>query len=216
MKTQRLVLLLHQAALSAVGTVGVVGHEDSGAAGGALLTKTGDLVLISDLVELEDGELDGLVLVGDTLGGVVDLLLSLLGSSAKAKNQVESGLLLDVVVRKGAAILELLTGKDKALLIRGDTYDARGQEGQKVSATARREEIEHTRTHGRVENVKIRLPCSQALAFGQLMPEIDYCQDSSTHRAPDDLADRHRRLGEPFKLWFPSFFASSYLPYLGS
>jgi hypothetical protein len=33
---------------------------------------------------------------------------------------VESRLLLDVVVRKGAAVLELLAGEDEALLIRGD------------------------------------------------------------------------------------------------
>jgi hypothetical protein len=31
---------------------------------------------------------------------------------------VESGLLLDVVVRKGASVLELLTGEDQALLVR--------------------------------------------------------------------------------------------------
>ena len=103
----------------------MVGHEDtrSASGGGALLAKTGNLVLVTNLVELEDGELDGLVLVGDTLGGSVDLLLSLLGTTTKAEDQVESGLLLDVVVRKGAAILKLLTSKDKALLIRGDTYD---------------------------------------------------------------------------------------------
>ena len=34
---------------------------------------------------------------------------------------MERGLLLDVVVREGAAILELLAGEDKTLLIRGDT-----------------------------------------------------------------------------------------------
>ena len=101
----------------------MVGHKDSRAARGvgALLSEAGNLVLISDLVELEDGELDGLVLVGDALGGVVDLLLSLLGSSAKTENQVKSRLLLDVVVRKGAAVLKLLSSEDQALLIRGDT-----------------------------------------------------------------------------------------------
>ena len=34
---------------------------------------------------------------------------------------MESRLLLDVVVRKSTAVLELLAGKDKTLLIRGDT-----------------------------------------------------------------------------------------------
>jgi hypothetical protein len=34
---------------------------------------------------------------------------------------VEGRLLLDVVVRKGAAVLELLAGEDETLLVRGDT-----------------------------------------------------------------------------------------------
>ena len=35
---------------------------------------------------------------------------------------MESGLLLDVVIRKGTAIFELLSGKDKTLLIWGNTF----------------------------------------------------------------------------------------------
>ena len=35
---------------------------------------------------------------------------------------MQGGLLLDVVVRKGAAILELLTGEDESLLIRRDAF----------------------------------------------------------------------------------------------
>jgi hypothetical protein len=35
---------------------------------------------------------------------------------------VEGGLLLDVVVRQGAAVLELLAGEDEALLVRGDAF----------------------------------------------------------------------------------------------
>jgi hypothetical protein len=34
---------------------------------------------------------------------------------------MESGLLLDVIVREGATVLELLPGEDKALLIGGNT-----------------------------------------------------------------------------------------------
>ena len=41
-------------------------------------------------------------------------------TTTEAKNQVEGRLLLDVVVRKGAAILELLTGEDQALLVWGN------------------------------------------------------------------------------------------------
>ena len=41
-----------------------------------------------------------------------------LHSTAETQDQVEGRLLLDVVIREGAAILELLSGKDEALLIR--------------------------------------------------------------------------------------------------
>jgi len=34
---------------------------------------------------------------------------------------MKSGLLLNIVVRKGAAILELFAGEDETLLIRGDS-----------------------------------------------------------------------------------------------
>jgi hypothetical protein len=44
-----------------------------------------------------------------------------LHSSTETKDQVKSRLLLDVVIRESAAILELLSGKDKTLLIRGDS-----------------------------------------------------------------------------------------------
>ena len=43
-------------------------------------------------------------------------------SSSETEHQVESGLLLDVVIRKGTAIFELLSGKDKTLLIWGNTF----------------------------------------------------------------------------------------------
>ena len=49
-----------------------------------------------------------------TFGGV-DLF-----TAAQAQHQVERRLLLDVVVREGAAVLELLAREDEALLIRGD------------------------------------------------------------------------------------------------
>merc|ERR1711924_343602 len=38
----------------------------------------------------------------------------------ETEHQVKGGLLLDVVVLKGAAILELLARKDETLLVRGD------------------------------------------------------------------------------------------------
>jgi len=45
-----------------------------------------------------------------------------LHTSSKSENQVESGLLLDVVVLKGAAVFELLSGEDKSLLVWGNTF----------------------------------------------------------------------------------------------
>ena len=41
-------------------------------------------------------------------------------ATTETEHQVKGGLLLDVVVRQGAAILKLLTSKDQALLVRGD------------------------------------------------------------------------------------------------
>jgi hypothetical protein len=41
-------------------------------------------------------------------------------ATAEAEDEVEGGLLLDVVVSKGAAILKLLPGEDQALLVRRD------------------------------------------------------------------------------------------------
>ena len=43
-----------------------------------------------------------------------------LHTTAQAQHQVERRLLLDVVVRQGAAVLELLAGEDQALLVRRD------------------------------------------------------------------------------------------------
>uniref|UniRef100_A0A8R7R6K0 Uncharacterized protein n=1 Tax=Triticum urartu TaxID=4572 RepID=A0A8R7R6K0_TRIUA len=42
------------------------------------------------------------------------------GWPQQRRHQVKGGLLLDVVVSEAAATVQLLTGKDKALLVRGD------------------------------------------------------------------------------------------------
>jgi hypothetical protein len=44
------------------------------------------------------------------------------GAAAEAEDQVERRLLLDVVVRKSAAFLQLLPGEDQTLLVRRDPY----------------------------------------------------------------------------------------------
>merc|ERR1712038_521968 len=45
-----------------------------------------------------------------------------LHASSETKHQVESGFLLDVIVRKGPAVLELLPCEDQALLIRRNAF----------------------------------------------------------------------------------------------
>jgi hypothetical protein len=45
-----------------------------------------------------------------------------LHATAETEDQVEGALLLDVIVRQGAAILELLASKDQALLVRRNAF----------------------------------------------------------------------------------------------
>jgi len=121
----RLILLVHHVgkiALTAVVAVEVGSHEDTTSAGltRALLPEAGDLVVLVNLVELEGGHLFLTGLPLGLLGLGVLLLLALLTTTTKAEHEVKGRLLLDVVVAKGAAILELLASKDKTLLIRGD------------------------------------------------------------------------------------------------
>ncbi|KAG9409423.1 hypothetical protein AC1031_022120 [Aphanomyces cochlioides] len=49
-------------------------------------------------------------------------MLNDLAASAKTKHQVESRLLLDIVVAKSATVFKLLAGKDQALLIRRNAF----------------------------------------------------------------------------------------------
>lgn len=55
-------------------------------------------------------------------------------TTTKTEHQVEGRLLLNVVVRKRAAILELLSGEDETLLVRGDTWKRQGNEGSAFGA----------------------------------------------------------------------------------
>ena len=58
-------------------------------------------------------------LVAVELGGE-SLQRGLDDTTTQAEDQVQGGLLLDVVVREGAAVLKLLAGEDQTLLVRGD------------------------------------------------------------------------------------------------
>lgn len=98
----------------------MIGHESTSSAFRirALFPKPLDLSRIVDLVELKNRELDLLLLVLDLFGLGVSLLLSLLGTSTEPQHEMESGLLLDVVIGQGSTVLQLLTGKDETLLVR--------------------------------------------------------------------------------------------------
>ena len=74
-----------------------------------------DALLVLDLgLDVVDG-IGRLDLEGDGLAG--KSLDEDLHTTSETEHQVEGGLLLDVVIRKSAAVLELLAGEDEALLV---------------------------------------------------------------------------------------------------
>jgi len=78
----------------------------------------GDALLVLDLgLDILNG-VRRLNVQGDGLAG--QSLDEDLHSTAESEHEMESGLLLNIVVRKGSAILELLSGEDESLLIGGD------------------------------------------------------------------------------------------------
>ena len=72
-------------------------------------------------VALSADHLIDLVLLGKSSECGLNLELTHTATS-KSKYQVESGLLLDVVIRESSSIFELLSGKDESLLIGGNTF----------------------------------------------------------------------------------------------
>ena len=113
---------ISQVAFPAVLTVVHSSHEDASSAflGGALSSQSLDLSVSINLVVLEHCQLGLLALVLDLLRGGVELLLALLAAAAQPQDKVQGRFLLDVVVGEGAAVFELLAGKDQALLVRRD------------------------------------------------------------------------------------------------
>jgi len=106
-------LLLDVVVLESAAVLKLLAREDE-----ALLVR-GDALLI---LNLRLHRLDGvgaLHLKGDCLAG--ERFHEDLHASTKAQHEVERGLLLDVVVLEGAAVLELLAREDEALLVRGDS-----------------------------------------------------------------------------------------------
>merc|ERR1711972_228847 len=85
------------------------------------LLLRGDAFLVLDLcLHVGDGVV-GLDVQGDGLSRQ-RLDENLHGTTSQTKDQVKSGFLLDVVVRKGSSIFQLLTGEDKSLLLRRNAF----------------------------------------------------------------------------------------------
>ena len=110
-------------ALTTVLAVVVPGHEDAWTTlrRWALAAELLHRAVIVDAVVLERGHLDLAVFVLNLLRSRVRLLLALLGTTTQTKYEVQGRLLLNVVVTQSAAILELLTSEDQALLVRRNT-----------------------------------------------------------------------------------------------
>ena len=99
----------------------VLGHEASDSSNRGVLPQPDNLSTIFNSVVLEGLKRDGLVNTLSLLGLGVNLLLPLLSSSTKTEDQVQGGLLLDVVIGESTSIFQLLSSKDQTLLIRGDS-----------------------------------------------------------------------------------------------
>lgn len=99
----------------------VLGHEATDSGNRRVLSKPDNLSSVLNTVVLEGLERNSLVNTLRLLRLGVNLLLSLLSSSTKTEDQVQGGLLLDVVIGEGTSILQLLSGEDQTLLIRGDS-----------------------------------------------------------------------------------------------
>ena len=84
------------------------------------LLVRGNTFLVLDLLLHSLDGVRGLDFEGDSLSS--QSLNEDLHTTTKTKDQVEGRLLLNVVVREGTAILELLPSKDKTLLVRGNAF----------------------------------------------------------------------------------------------
>ena len=107
--------------LSAVVTIVVLGHKASNSSNGGVLPEPDNLASVLNTVVFEGLKWNGLVNTLRLLGLGVNLLLPLLSSSTKTEDQVQGGLLLDVVIGKGTSIFQLLSSEDQTLLIRRDS-----------------------------------------------------------------------------------------------
>jgi len=83
----------------------------------ALLVRRDTLLVLDLALNIVDG-VRGLDLKGDGLAS--ESLNKDLHTATKTENEMESGLLLNVIIRESATVLELLASKYQALLVRRD------------------------------------------------------------------------------------------------
>jgi len=100
-------------------------HEDTSTADvlRTVFSQSLHCAIAINLVILEYSQRLLLLLVLVLLGSRVRLLLLLLSSSQKPQHQMESRLLLDVVVSQSTSILQLLAGENQSLLVRRNAYN---------------------------------------------------------------------------------------------
>ena len=84
------------------------------------LLVRGNSFLVLDLLFHGLDGVGGLYLEGDGLPS--QGLDEDLHTTTKTKDQMKSGLLLDVVIGESAAVLQLLSSEDKTLLVRGNSF----------------------------------------------------------------------------------------------
>ena len=113
-------LVEHVTALSAGVSVGVVSHVGGRGALFALDLQLGDLAGVVDVEVLEDSLGSLFVLVANLLGLGVNLLLSLLLTTAEAEDHIDGGLLLKAKGLNGALTVKDSETVDKHDLLSGD------------------------------------------------------------------------------------------------
>ena len=89
------------------------------------------------------------------------LLLALLAATTQAQHQMESGLLLDVVVGQGAAVLKLLASENQALLIRGDSWRRANRAGSEKSCHFG--SLARLKTEGKIVRNGMKVSCALTL-----------------------------------------------------
>merc|ERR1719231_1348137 len=115
-----LVVEVRDPGLAAVVTVEVRCHEDTGTANRRLFAQARHLVVAVDLVELQHGELDLLVLVRDLLRLRVHFLLALLRAAVEPRRN-EDGRLLSQHVLNDVIVVEVDASVDETNVLLGDT-----------------------------------------------------------------------------------------------